>query len=284
MRIGNLDGRLVIVQDNRAIDVETVSDGRFSARIDRIYPRWGEFHTWALTRDLSSSGVRFDPADLGAPVSTPRQIIALGLNYREHAAETGFGLPEGLPPVFTKFASAITGPESTVVLPVGNVDWEVELAVVISRAAHHIGAEEVWSHVAGLTVAQDLSERILQMSGPSPQFSLGKSYPGFLPMGPTLVTPDELPHPDALRLQSAVNGEVVQDGNTRDLIVPVAESIARLSDVITLYPGDVILTGTPAGVGMGRSPQRYLTVGDELVSTIEGLGTIRQRFIADPAL
>jgi 2-keto-4-pentenoate hydratase/2-oxohepta-3-ene-1,7-dioic acid hydratase in catechol pathway len=136
--------------------------------------------------------------------------------------------------------------------------------------------------VAGLTVGQDISERITQLSGPAPQFSLGKSLPGFTPMGPWLVTPDECGNPDDLELRTTINGEQMQKGRTRDLIFSVPVLISRLSDKLTLFPGDVIFTGTPAGVGVGRDPQLWLADGDELVSTIEGIGELRQRFTAHP--
>jgi 2-keto-4-pentenoate hydratase/2-oxohepta-3-ene-1,7-dioic acid hydratase in catechol pathway len=277
MRIGQVRERAVLVVDDRALDIETASDGAFPSNIDDVYHRWDEFRVWAATCPLESAEP-FAADDLGAPVRFPRQIIAFGLNYGDHAAEAGFQKPEGLPPVFTKFASAITGPNSTVVLPDGNVDWEIELAVVMGAAARDIDPNDAWDYIAGVTVAQDLSERVLQMSGPAPQFSLAKSHAGFLPLGPTLVTPDELTGRDALNLHATLNGETVQTGNTSDLIVPVADCVAGLSAIITLLPGDLILTGTPAGVGMGRTPQRFLSPGDELVSTIAGVGTIRQYF------
>jgi 2-keto-4-pentenoate hydratase/2-oxohepta-3-ene-1,7-dioic acid hydratase in catechol pathway len=277
MRIGQVRERAVIVVDDRALDIETASDGAFPSTIDDVYHRWDEFRVWASTCPLESAEP-FAADDLGAPVRFPRQIVAFGLNYGDHAAEAGFQKPEGLPPVFTKFASAITGPNSTVVLPDGNVDWEIELAVVMGAAARDIDPNDAWDYIAGVTVAQDLSERVLQMSGPAPQFSLAKSHAGFLPLGPTLVTPDELTGRDALNLHATLNGDTVQTGNTSDLIVPVADCVAGLSTIITVLPGDVILTGTPAGVGMGRNPQRFLSPGDELVSTITGVGTIRQYF------
>ncbi|MEJ2868856.1 fumarylacetoacetate hydrolase family protein [Actinomycetospora sp. OC33-EN08] len=279
MHIGQIRGRAALVVDDRALDIATASDGAFPSSVDDLYSRWSELTLWASNCPLGSAQP-FNIEDLGAPVRFPRQIIAFGLNYRDHAAEAGFGVPDGLPPVFTKFASAITGPNSTVALPQGNVDWEVELAVVIGASARHITPAQAWDHVAGVTVAQDISERVLQMSGPAPQFSLGKSHPGFLPLGPTLVTPDELPDRDALDLRTTLNGETVQAGNTRDLIVPVAEGIARLSDILELFPGDLILTGTPAGVGMGRTPQRFLAPGDELISAITGVGPIHQHLVA----
>ena len=291
MRIASLNDRLVLlhndlaVENDLAVDVETASAGLFTHHIAEVYDRWDEFRAWTTSFDPAAAagqagdlGAEFDPSELGSPSPAPRQLIAFGLNYRDHAAEAGIAAPEGLPPVFTKFISSMTGPNTTVTLPEGNVDWEVELAIIIGRTAHHISEAEAWDHIAGFTVAQDLSERILQMSGPAPQFSLGKSHPGFLPLGPALVTIDELDDPNSLGLTTDLNGELVQNGNTRDLIMPVATLLAQLSEVITLYPGDVIITGTPAGVGMGRKPPRYLADGDVLTSTIEGIGTIRQTF------
>ena len=211
----------------------------------------------------------------------PRQLLAAGLNYRDHAGESGFEVPEGLPPVFTKFATSITGPVSMVRLPAGgHTDWEIELVAVIGARAWRVAESDAWRHVAGLTVGQDLSERISQLAGPAPQFSLGKSLPGFSPMGPCLVTPDEFADPDDLGLRATVNGEEVQKARTSELIFPVPVLVSRLSHRLPLLPGDVIFTGTPAGVGLARNPQRWLADGDELVSTIEGIGELRQRFAA----
>jgi len=163
--------------------------------------------------------------------------------------------------------------------PGGRTDWEIELVVVIGARAFQVSAAEAWQYVAGLTAGQDLSDRLMQMAATPPQFSLGKSYPGFSPMGPYLVTPDEFDNPDDLTLGCAVNGEEMQKGRTRDLIFTVAELIEYLSGAVPLLPGDVIFTGTPAGVGMGRSPQRFLRAGDDLVSFVAGVGELRQRFV-----
>jgi 2-keto-4-pentenoate hydratase/2-oxohepta-3-ene-1,7-dioic acid hydratase in catechol pathway len=278
MRIANLSGRLVIITGSRAIDVWQASGGRFESSPQAIYDRWGEFRAWAASADLPG-GTEFDAADLGAPAPAPRQLLAAGLNYRDHAAESGFAIPEGLPTVFTKFVSSITGPLTTVSLPPGgHTDWEIELVVVIGARAWQVAESDAWRHVAGLAVGQDLSERISQLAGPAPQFSLGKSLPGFSPMGPCLVTPDEFADPDDLGLRATINGEEVQKARTSALIFPVPVLIARLSTRLPLLPGDVIFTGTPAGVGLGRSPQRWLADGDELISTIEGIGELRQRF------
>ena len=279
MRIANLAGRLVIMTDGHAVDVEKASEGRFSAHPEAIYSRWVEFRSWADAARLTDAHP-FDPADLGAPSPAPRQLFAIGLNYRAHAEEAGFAIPED-PPVFTKYVTSITGPITEVALPKnGHTDWEVELVVIIGTLAYEVPEAQAWSHVAGLTVGQDISERIAQMKGPSPQFSLAKSYPGFSATGPWLVSPDEFDNPDDLELGCAVNGEQVQHGRTSDLIFSVPALIARLSAVLPLLPADVIYTGTPPGVGLGRTPQRFLAAGDELISTIEGIGELRQRFVS----
>ncbi|MFD4753013.1 fumarylacetoacetate hydrolase family protein [Streptomyces sp. NPDC058426] len=278
MRIANLSGRLSLIVDGTAVDVEQASDGLFSADPQAVYARWAEFRAWAAGAGLPA-GTAFKDSELGAPAPAPRQILAIGLNYREHAAESGFEAPEGLPPVFTKFVTSLSGPVSEVKLPGnGKTDWEVELVAVIGERAENVSEADAWKHVAGLAAGQDISERVVQLAGPAPQFSLGKSYPGFAPVGPWLVTPDEFENPDDLALGCAVNGEEVQNGRTRDLIFSVPALISRLSAVLPLLPGDVLFTGTPAGVGLGRDPQRWLHAGDELVSTIEGIGELRQTF------
>ncbi|MFC4585875.1 fumarylacetoacetate hydrolase family protein [Sphaerisporangium corydalis] len=278
MRIANLSGRLVLLHEGKAVDVELASGGRFGADPQAVYERWEEFRAWAAEADLAG-GADFAPEDLGPPTPAPRQVLAIGLNYRAHAAESGFEAPQGLPPVFTKFVSSIAAPVSEVRLPKGgNTDWEVELVAVIGRRAHGVAEADAWDHVAGLTVGQDISERITQLAGPAPQFSLGKSFPGFAPIGPWVVTPDEFDDPADLELRCTLNGEQVQKGRTGDLILSVAALVSRLSEVIPLLPGDVIFTGTPAGVGLGRTPPRFLADGDEVVSAIEGIGELRQRF------
>ena len=197
----------------------------------------------------------------------------------DHAAESGFAPPSD-PLFFTKYVSAFSGPVTDVVLPAGNVDWECELVAVISRPTRRIAAADGWSHVAGLTVGQDLSERILQRSGPVPQFSLGKSHAGFAPSGPVLVTPDEFANPDDLDIGCEVDGQTMQSARTSLMIFPVPELIAYLSNVVTLFPGDVIFTGTPPGVGAGRTPPVFLAPGDHLRSWVEGIGELHQRLVA----
>lgn len=282
MRLANVSGRAaLVVGPHEVIDLAEASEGRFSADIQDAYDTWDEVLAFAGSPKAAASPRRtVQPEDYENPVPLPRQVFAIGLNYASHAAESSLAVPDNYPPVFTKFPSCLMGPTGDITLPEGKVDWEVELAVVIGRQAYQVSEEDAWDHVAGLTVGQDISERILQQSGPAPQFGLAKSHRGFGPLGPVVVTPDELPDRNDLELGCSIDGEQVQKGRTRDLIFPVPTLIARLSAVATLLPGDVIFTGTPAGVGLGRTPQRFLAPGEELVSYIEGIGTMRHRFVA----
>jgi 2-keto-4-pentenoate hydratase/2-oxohepta-3-ene-1,7-dioic acid hydratase in catechol pathway len=279
MRVARVSGRLSLLVGGGAVDVEAASGGRFSADPDAVFAEWDEFREWAAERGVGD-GVPFARDELGAPVLRPTQVFAIGLNYRDHAAESGVAAPSS-PAVFTKFQTCLTGPYDTVRLPSAGVDWEVELVVVIGRRAERVAEESAWSHVAGVTVGQDLSERSVQLAAmPAPQFSLGKSYPGFGPIGPAIVTPDELADPDDLALSCSVDDEVLQKGRTRDMVFSVSELVARISAICPLLPGDLIFTGTPPGVGMARKPPRFLTAGTTLVSTIEGLGELRNPLVA----
>jgi 2,4-didehydro-3-deoxy-L-rhamnonate hydrolase len=282
MRVANVQGRAHIVVDGEVVDVAAASADRFPADPLELLERWHEFRDWAAGAPRAEA-VPLVAGDLGAPVPRPRQVFAIGMNYRDHADETGLGVPAS-PSTFTKFPTCITGPSAQVPLPPGDVDWEVELVVVLGRTARNVSASRAWDYVAGVCVGQDLSERKLQLIPPSPQFSLGKSHPGFGPTGPYLVTPDELGDPDDLALGCTLNGEQVQQGRTRDMLFPVPELIARLSAVVTMLPGDLIFTGTPAGVGLGRTPPRFLAPGDVLVSSIDQVGEITTRLTPSPGL
>jgi 2,4-diketo-3-deoxy-L-fuconate hydrolase len=272
MRIASSTGRLVVKRGQHWVDVEKASDGHFTSDPQAVYDRWDDFLAWAATGIASAEVVDVDETVLDAPVPSPRQILAIGLNYHDHARESNVEAPD-YPVVFTKFSSSLTGHGSTVVLPSDGVDWEVELVVVLGKGGHKIPAERAWDHVAGLTVGQDLSWREVQLRGPFPQFAMGKSYPGFSPLGPVVVTPDELPNKDDLAISCALNGETLQDGRTADLIFSIPALIEYMSQAISLNPGDLIFTGTPAGVGNGRNPKRFLVPGD-LVSSIEGVGDL----------
>jgi 2,4-didehydro-3-deoxy-L-rhamnonate hydrolase len=283
MRIANVNGRAQLVVGDKALDIEAASEGRFGPAPGGIYDHWSDFRAWAAEHPSDTTSgegqelVTFDPLDCGPPSPTPRQVFAVALNYRAHAAESGSAPPND-PLIFAKYVSAFSGPVSEVQLPPGKVDWECELVAVIAHSARHIEAADGWSYVAGVTVGQDLSERVLQRSGPAPQYSLGKSHAGFAPTGPVLVTTDELTDPDDLAIGCEVNGQTMQAARTSQMIFPVPHLVAYLSTVVTLLPGDVIFTGTPEGVGMGRTPPVFLAPGDRLRSWIEGIGELHQRF------
>lgn len=282
MRVANVAGRLALMDGVGMVDVEKLSEGRFGPDPQAVYADWDVFREWARHVQLPD-GDGFDPAELGPPAPAPRQVFAIGLNYRDHAAESGFEVPPDLT-VFTKFPASFTGPYGEIALPAGGqTDWEVELVAVVGRRAERVPRTHAWHHVAGLTVGQDLSERVRQTSGAAPQFSLAKSFAGFSPTGPWLVTLDEFDDPADLELGCVLNGEHVQRARTRDLIHDLPELISQLSQVLPLLPGDVIFTGTPAGVGFGRNPQLFLTPGDELVSYVTGIGEMKHHFVAGPA-
>jgi 2-keto-4-pentenoate hydratase/2-oxohepta-3-ene-1,7-dioic acid hydratase in catechol pathway len=281
MRIANVSGRAHILTDTGAIDIAQSSGGLYGPDPMNLITRWPDFHAWARTT-TAATPVPYRLGDLGPPVPRPGQVFAIGLNYAEHAAETGMHAAAGIPSTFTKFVSCLTGPTGTIALTGPSVDWEVELVVVIGAEARNVTAADAWCYVAGVTVGQDFSDRDVQMTGAPPQFSLGKSYPGFGPIGPALVTVDEIGSETALRLRCWVNDELVQDGRTTQMIVPVAVLIEQLSAVCTLYPGDLIFTGTPSGVGMGRTPARYLAPGDTVRTRIDGLGEMTHTFTHKP--
>ena len=218
---------------------------------------------------------------LGVPVSGIGKYMCIGLNYRDHAEEAGMPIPEH-PILFMKANSAISGPDDPVSIPRGSTssDWEIELGAVIGTTAKYVSATEALNHVAGYCICNDVSERHFQihLSG---NWTKGKSCDTFGPTGPWLVTRDAIPDPQSLDMQLDVNGERMQEGNTRTMIFTVAEIVSHLSQLFTLHPGDVISTGTPPGVGMGKNPPRYLKVGDVMELTIDGLGTQRQKVVED---
>ena len=281
MRVINAEGRLALEIDGRAVDVERVSGGRFGSDPQAIYQRWIEFSDWA-GGVTDADGPLVEEVRLGPPVPRPRQVFAIGLNYGDHAAEGGHPPPER-PMVFTKFPTAVTGPRTTVELPPGSVDFEAELVVVLGQTAYRVAEADAWDHVAGLTVGQDISERELQIGPPAPnQYSLAKSYPGFAPIGPAVVTRGELTNADDLEIGCRLDGEEMQKARTCDLIFGISTLVSYLSGVLPLLPGDLIFTGTPAGVGFARRPRRLLKPGSELVTWIEGIGELRTGFVDRP--
>lgn len=215
-----------------------------------------------------------------APLQRPPRIFGIGLNYREHAAESKMAV-QSVPTVFLKLPSSITGPDSDIVLwsNATQPDYEAELAVVIGKMGHRISKENWREHVFGYTIVNDVSARAVQLS--TSQWTLGKSFPTFTPMGPWIVTADEIEDPHSLDIRLTLNGEVMQSANTRDLIFTIPDLIAYISNIVPLEAGDVISTGTPSGVGLGRNPQRWLLPDETVAIDIEGIGTLRNRTRAE---
>ncbi|MEX2172117.1 MAG: fumarylacetoacetate hydrolase family protein [Pirellulales bacterium] len=228
------------------------------------------------------SAARAENIRLLSPIPQPSKVIGVGLNYRNHAIESGMAIPAE-PIVFTKFATSVIGPEMPIRLPEisEEVDFEAELAVVIGRRGRNVAQGDAMNYVAGYTLANDVSARDWQLKKPGGQWILGKTFDTFCPLGPALVTSDEVPDPHNLRIQLRLNGETMQDSTTSELIFRVDQLIAYLSQIFTLEPGDVILTGTPPGVGFARKPPVFLRPGDVCEVEIEGLGILRNMCLRD---
>jgi 2,4-didehydro-3-deoxy-L-rhamnonate hydrolase len=275
MKLANHAGRAVLILDDGVSDVAEASGGRFGPDLMAVYDDWTAFVEFAATVTTATGDLV--EGVLGSPVPSPRQVFAIGLNYRSHAEESGMQIPS-VPATFTKFPSSLSGPFDDIEIVGGSVDWEVELVAVIGTRADDVNEADAWSHVAGITVGQDISDRALQFAAGA-QFSLGKSRRGFGPMGPWLVTLDEVPDPDDLALGCSIDDETVQDARTSDLVFSVPQLVAELSAVLPLLPGDVIFTGTPSGVGVTRQPPRFLQPGQVLKTWVEGIGMIRNRCV-----
>ena len=230
---------------------------------------WLETH--AATAPVVAPGTR-----LGSPIARPSKIICIGLNYSDHAKESGMAVPAE-PIIFFKSTTALTGPNDGLVIPTGSekTDWEVELAVVIGKTARSVSESDAMDHVAGYVLHNDYSERAWQLERGG-QWVKGKSADTFAPLGPWLATTDEIPDPHTLRLWLKVNGETKQDGTTANLIFKIPFLVSYVSQFMTLLPGDVISTGTPAGVGLGFKPPQYLKAGDTIELGIDGLGVQKQ--------
>ena len=221
-----------------------------------------------------------DHVRLRAPLANPPRIFAIGLNYRDHAKESGMELPT-TPVVFFKLTTSIVGPGEPIVLPHNSTqpDYEAELAFVIGRGGYRIPASAWRDHVYGYTIVNDVSARDVQFS--STQWSMSKSFPTFCPLGPYLVTADEISDPHNLQISLTINGEKLQNSNTRELVFKIPELIEYLSSITPLLPGDIISTGTPPGVGLGRTPKRWLKPGETVTVTVEGLGSLTNPVVAE---
>jgi 2-keto-4-pentenoate hydratase/2-oxohepta-3-ene-1,7-dioic acid hydratase in catechol pathway len=268
----------LLLRDGSMVDVsifgEDYDEKFFGTRGLRRLARWASV--------FASSQPRVDPGSvrLGSPIARPSKIVAVGLNYRDHAKEAKMELPQE-PVLFSKASSAMAGPYDDLVVPRGasKVDWEIELGVVIGARARFAPESRAPDLVAGFVVMNDYSERSFQLERGGQWFK-GKSADGFAPIGPYLVTPDEIPNVQNLKMSLSVNGKTMQNGSTANMVFGVAHLVAYTSHFMTLFPGDILSTGTPAGVGMARKPPRYLKPGDVVEATIEGLGIQRQRVVA----
>ncbi|MGP8269306.1 MAG: fumarylacetoacetate hydrolase family protein [Terracidiphilus sp.] len=231
-------------------------------------------------KDQGNPSFKHSEVRLGAPLPNPPRIFAIGLNYREHALETGKPIPT-TPIVFPKLPTAIIGPGDPIVLPKNSAepDYEAELAFVIGKGGYRIPADRWRDHVYGYTIVNDVSARDVQRS--STQFSLSKSFPTFCPMGPAIVTADEIPDPHSLAISLSIDGEVLQNSNTSELIFNIPALIEYISSITPLLPGDIVSTGTPSGVGAGRIPNRWLKPGETVTITIEGLGSLTNPVAAE---
>ncbi len=229
---------------------------------------------WNIDREELADPSRYENfQQILAPIANPPKLICIGLNYKDHAIESNMELPK-TPVVFTKFSNSIVGTGATVVLPKASTqpDFEAELAIVIGRGGRNIAANDWKQHVFGYTIINDISARDIQLA--TSQWSLGKSFDTFCPMGPAIVSTDELGDPHDLRIKLSINGEYLQDSNTDQLVFKTGDLVAYLSSIMTLTPGDIISTGTPAGVGLGRKPQRWIRPGETMTVEIEGIGEL----------
>ena len=267
----------ILLSNDEKIDVSSfVSDYD-----EKFFESGGLVNLKDWLNENESSAPRLDDSiRLGSPIARPSKIICIGLNFKDHAAESGFDAPEE-PLIFGKATSAICGPYDNIIIPRGSeqTDWEVELGVVIGKKTSYVDQDQALDHVGGYVLHNDVSERAFQKDRGG-QWIKGKSADTFATMGPFMATPDEIDNISDMRMWLNVNGENMQDGNTSNLIFSVDHVVSYLSQFMTLLPGDVISTGTPAGVGMGMNPEKYLKPGDVVELGIDGLGSSKQNVVA----
>jgi 2,4-didehydro-3-deoxy-L-rhamnonate hydrolase len=275
-RLLNHAGRAALDIDGQRHDLARLSGDPTLSDPMAAVQRHRDLHEIARRATHNTSDGPVEIGALGPCVPRPQKVFGIGLNYSDHAAESNLSLPPA-PLAFTKFPSCLVGPAADVELSGDAVDWEVELVVAIGTAGRNIGVESAWDHVAGLTLGQDISDRKVQLLGTPPQFSLGKSFDTFGPIGPALVSVDSFTNPDDIGLWCEISGERMQDGRSKDLIFDVPTLISYLSSICSLVPGDLIFTGTPSGVGAGRG--RFLTEGDVIHSGAEVIGTLTNHCI-----
>jgi 2-keto-4-pentenoate hydratase/2-oxohepta-3-ene-1,7-dioic acid hydratase in catechol pathway len=275
-KLANVSGKSVLVNGDAYFDLATISEGNVSSDPSQVVNSLGAISKLYEQIDQFDASGSLKDVQMGPPVTGSRNCFAVGLNYRNHAEESGMEIPP-FPMIFTKHTSCINGPFDNIEMRSDIVDYEAELVVVIGKQGKNISNDEAWNHVAGLTVGQDISDRAVQFHAIPPQFNLGKSFDTFGPIGPILVSPDQFEDKSSLNLECSVNGELRQKDNTNDLIFDIPYIISYVSEFITLEPGDLIFTGTPAGVGATQG--KLLKDGDILSTTISGIGTIENKCV-----
>jgi 2-keto-4-pentenoate hydratase/2-oxohepta-3-ene-1,7-dioic acid hydratase in catechol pathway len=276
------DGKVrpgVLLETNGIFDLSTAG---FNSMLDVIEANSGDLRNLQKLLPEASADTAYSlgTVKLLAPIPKPRKLICVGLNYRDHATETGSEIPE-VPTIFNKFATAVIAPGANIVLPKVSKapDYEAEFAFIIGRGGRRISAESWKDHVFGYTIVNDVSARDYQRA--TTQWLMGKTFDTFAPMGPWIVTADSIPDPHDLDIRLEINGETLQDSNTRELIFKIPDLIAFLSSVFTLEPGDIVSTGTPAGVGVARKPPRFLQPGDDVAVKIPAIGELRNPVVAE---
>jgi 2-keto-4-pentenoate hydratase/2-oxohepta-3-ene-1,7-dioic acid hydratase in catechol pathway len=276
--------RAAVRHHDHYIDLHA-TDAAFPPTVRRLLAAGPEILEHAARAGKRADAVRVpvDKARLAAPVPDPQKIVCLGLNYRDHAAETNAPLPKE-PILFSKYPTALIGSGDAIILPAvsNEVDFEAELVIVVGKRGRHLTIDNALRHVAGYTVGHDVSARDWQLKKDGKQWMAGKTFDTFAPTGPELVMADEVANPHDLAIRLRLNGNLMQDSNTRQMIFGVAETLAYLSKVFTLEPGDLIFTGTPPGVGFARKPPVYLKAGDVVEVEIAGIGLLRNPVVAEP--
>lgn len=278
VRLASFHGRahLVVGHDDFLVDIGRASHGLLPNDPMACFTRWDEVRSFARSVVAPNNAPKATIDTLDCPVPQPRQIFAIGVNYRRHAEEMGSTLPN-IPLTFTKFQSSLNAPGGDIPIVGDSCDYESEVVAVVSVGGRQIAESEAWNHIAGLCAGQDISDRQLQRSGTPPQFSLGKSRRGFTPIGPWVGDVYDHPKRNELMIGCTINGEVRQNASTNDMIFDIPQLVSYLSTICELYPGDIIFTGTPSGVGHGRKPPVYLHPGDVIETTLEGVGTLHNR-------
>jgi len=274
-KLGSINNKAVLINDNDYFDIETISNGEVSSNSIEALASSEKLSILNSKLDEFKPNGSLNDVSLDPPV-VPNNVFAVGLNYKAHAEESNMEIPQ-FPLIFTRLSTCLSGPNSNIEMKSDLVDYEAELVFVIGKGGKDISKENAWDHVAGLTVGQDISDRAVQFHATPPQFSLGKSFDTFGPIGPYIVSTDELKNKESLQIECWVNDEKRQDSNTDDLIFDIPYLISYISEFITLNVGDLIFTGTPSGVGGTQG--KFLKDGDILKTSIEGIGTLENKCV-----